>query len=270
MSHSHLRRDLWSLQTCCMESGLTCYHHWIPFSNLELGGRLSVCFLPQTSGSIQSSPSIVLMLFQHHLYPLMWLHILSLYNIYWVYKNLKYTHGYTSFCLYLFYFICFPGLCFPRSDVWLSVLSPYSTCHPDITASNYDWFVGRKILMEREDQYIGLLSSYFKIIYLFERERVSEWGDGRENGSHRFPAEQGVPCGTWSQDPEIITEPNADAQSTEPPRCFTLAFLKKKNPRGPWIAPLAKHPTLGFSSGHDLRVMKSSPASGSVLSAESI
>jgi len=30
--------------------------------------------------------------------------------------------------------------------------------------------------------------------------------------------------------------------------------------RGTWVAQSVKHPTLDFSSGHDLRVMRSSPA----------
>ena len=38
---------------------------------------------------------------------------------------------------------------------------------------------------------------------------------------------------------------------------------------GIWAAQLVKCLTLDFSSGHDLRVVKSSPASGSVLSGES-
>ena len=35
------------------------------------------------------------------------------------------------------------------------------------------------------------------------------------------------------------------------------------------MAQSVKHPTLDFGSGHDLRVVGSSPTSGSVLSAES-
>ena len=35
------------------------------------------------------------------------------------------------------------------------------------------------------------------------------------------------------------------------------------------MAQLVKHQTLAFGSGHDLRVMKSSPTKGSVLSEES-
>ena len=36
--------------------------------------------------------------------------------------------------------------------------------------------------------------------------------------------------------------------------------------QGAWVAPLAKHQTLDFSSGHDLRVM--SPALGFTLGME--
>jgi len=35
------------------------------------------------------------------------------------------------------------------------------------------------------------------------------------------------------------------------------------------VAQSVKCPTLGFGSGHDLRMVRSSPTSGSVLSAES-
>jgi len=39
--------------------------------------------------------------------------------------------------------------------------------------------------------------------------------------------------------------------------------------RGAWMGQLVEHPILGFSSGHDLRVLGSSPTSGSVISMES-
>ena len=39
--------------------------------------------------------------------------------------------------------------------------------------------------------------------------------------------------------------------------------------RGAWVAESVKHPTLGFSLGHDLVVMGLSPVSGSALSEES-
>ena len=37
--------------------------------------------------------------------------------------------------------------------------------------------------------------------------------------------------------------------------------LKIKS-RGPWVVQSVKHPTLGFGSGHALRVVRSSPKSG--------
>ena len=43
----------------------------------------------------------------------------------------------------------------------------------------------------------------------------------------------------------------------------------KKNMGGTWVAQSVKHVTLGFSSGHNLRVVRSSPQLGSMLSAES-
>ena len=38
--------------------------------------------------------------------------------------------------------------------------------------------------------------------------------------------------------------------------------------RGTWVDQSVKHPTLDFSLGHDLRVMRSSPTSGSTLGME--
>ena len=46
--------------------------------------------------------------------------------------------------------------------------------------------------------------------------------------------------------------------------------LRKKNSSGgAWVAQWVDCPTLGLNSGHDLRVVGSSPTSGSVLSGES-
>ena len=39
---------------------------------------------------------------------------------------------------------------------------------------------------------------------------------------------------------------------------------------GTWVAQSVKHPTLDFSSGHDLMVVRSSPASGSALTTQSL
>ena len=47
------------------------------------------------------------------------------------------------------------------------------------------------------------------------------------------------------------------------------AAVRKENTWGAWVAQSVKQLTLGFGSGRDLRVMRSSPASGSVLSDES-
>jgi len=41
------------------------------------------------------------------------------------------------------------------------------------------------------------------------------------------------------------------------------ASLKMDMTQGAWVTQLMKRPTLDFSSGHDLRVVRSSPASGS-------
>ena len=49
------------------------------------------------------------------------------------------------------------------------------------------------------------------------------------------------------------------------PRCL----LEVQSSKGVWVVQSVKHLTLGFSSGRDLRVVRSSPESGSVLSAES-
>ena len=39
--------------------------------------------------------------------------------------------------------------------------------------------------------------------------------------------------------------------------------------RGPWVAQLVKRLTFDFDSGHDLKVLELSPASGFVLNEES-
>ena len=44
-----------------------------------------------------------------------------------------------------------------------------------------------------------------------------------------------------------------------------IKFLKG----GAWVAKSVKHPTLDFGSGHDIRIMRSSPTSGSALGMES-
>ena len=49
---------------------------------------------------------------------------------------------------------------------------------------------------------------------------------------------------------------------------FDLSIKKKKS-MGAWVSQSGKHLTLDFSSGHDLGVLESSPASGSMLSRES-
>ena len=46
--------------------------------------------------------------------------------------------------------------------------------------------------------------------------------------------------------------------------------IKISRPRSAWVAQLVKRLTLGFSSGHDLRVVRSSPTLGSALSGESL
>ena len=50
---------------------------------------------------------------------------------------------------------------------------------------------------------------------------------------------------------------------------LALTVLKITKSQGAWVAQWVEHPTLGFGSGHDLRVMRLSPMSSSVLSEES-
>ena len=45
-------------------------------------------------------------------------------------------------------------------------------------------------------------------------------------------------------------------------------IFKNSRTEGAWVAQSVECLTLDFSSGHDLRVVGSSPASGSVLSTE--
>ena len=51
---------------------------------------------------------------------------------------------------------------------------------------------------------------------------------------------------------------------------FKTRVLVRDPKRGAWVMQSAKYLTLGFSSGGDLRVMRSSPTVGSVLSVESV
>ena len=48
-----------------------------------------------------------------------------------------------------------------------------------------------------------------------------------------------------------------------------LLSFKNSDKQGAWAAQLVERLTLGFSSGCDLRVVRSSPASGSTLSTKS-
>jgi len=61
----------------------------------------------------------------------------------------------------------------------------------------------------------------------------------------------------------------------KPVKCATRKITKlknkqtNKNPKmDAWVALSVKRATLDFSSGHDLRVLRSSPKSGSVLGME--
>ena len=46
--------------------------------------------------------------------------------------------------------------------------------------------------------------------------------------------------------------------------------LKKITYMGAWVAYSVKYPTLDFGSGHDLRVVRSSPMLGAMISRESV
>ena len=48
------------------------------------------------------------------------------------------------------------------------------------------------------------------------------------------------------------------------------SILKTHEICGVWVAQSVKCPTLGFSSGHDLTLMRSSPTSGSALAGRSL
>ena len=50
---------------------------------------------------------------------------------------------------------------------------------------------------------------------------------------------------------------------------IVLWFLKKLNIWGTGVVHSVKHPTFGFGSGHDLRVVRLSPAIGTALDVES-
>ena len=52
-------------------------------------------------------------------------------------------------------------------------------------------------------------------------------------------------------------------------RIETGKGVEKASFQGAWVAQSFKHLTLDFGSGHDLRFVRSSPASGSALGVES-
>lgn len=51
--------------------------------------------------------------------------------------------------------------------------------------------------------------------------------------------------------------------------CVQERTEQEATTRGTWVAPLVKIPTLHFGTGHDPRVVKLSPESGSTLSGTS-
>ena len=73
--------------------------------------------------------------------------------------------------------------------------------------------------------------------------------------------------GTWlAQSVECVTL-DLGVMSLSP----TLGVeITSKTERGTWVAQSVERPTLDFGSGHDLTVIRSSPASGSVLTAWSL
>ena len=79
--------------------------------------------------------------------------------------------------------------------------------------------------------WFSIYYSFFKIkiskikFYLFVRERESTSRKATARGRSRFSAELGVWCGTPSQNPGIMTEPNTDAWLIEPPRHSFLLFI---------------------------------------------
>jgi len=76
------------------------------------------------------------------------------------------------------------------------------------------------------------------------------------------------PCiDRWKPPLIWMVSPWAVFSLTSPPRY--LIFFKRKIFEGRWVAQSFKHPTLDFSPGPDLRVMRSSPELGSALSGES-
>ena len=59
--------------------------------------------------------------------------------------------------------------------------------------------------------------------------------------------------------------PRSVAKTTGDP---DLKLFSKLLSRATWVAQWVKHLTLDFGSGYDLKAMRSSPASGSVLGVE--
>ena len=73
-----------------------------------------------------------------------------------------------------------------------------------------------------------------------------------------------------SLDPGMQTTLEAEAKMLPTLHIYTQSKQEINLKRGAWVARLVKSLTLGLSSGRDLRVLGSSPASGSVLCVESV
>ena len=71
----------------------------------------------------------------------------------------------------------------------------------------------------------------------------------------------------WHQGNRLWLQSSTSSEVSQESQ-FSLVHKEGLSFRGAWAAQSVEHPTLDFSSGHDPRVVGSSPTSGSVLSME--
>ena len=111
------------------------------------------------------------------------------------------------------------------------------------------------------------------LIYFWEREKVGERAEG-ENLQTDSPLSARALIRTRCHHPgdhEPSQKPRVAQPTDRAIQCPVLfLILKEWLSWDAWVAQSVGCPTLVFNSGHDLRIMRSSPESGSELSCESV
>lgn len=98
-------------------------------------------------------------------------------------------------------------------------------------------------------------------------------GMALEQGQEKYSVGHGARAGSSSQDNGKY-QGDKNRLNQQQQRKIVLkepeAYIEVKSLRVSWVVQSIKHPTLGFGLGRNHRVMRSSSASGSELSTESV